>query len=123
MSKGKKVGLYLLIIFYLLAGINHFINPTIYIQIIPPYLPNPELLNLLSGIAEIALAIFLIFKSTRTYAVYGIIAMLIAFLPAHIYMIQIGGCAGDLCVPLWVAWLRLIVFHPLLILWAWMYRK
>jgi uncharacterized membrane protein len=60
---------------------------------------------------------------TRKWAAYGIIAMLIAFIPSHIYFIQINSCAGQLCVPTWLGWARLLLIHPLLLFWAWSNRK
>jgi uncharacterized membrane protein len=109
--------------FYVLAGLNHFINPDFYIGLIPPYLPEPELLNTMAGVAEAVFGGFLLYRKTRTWAALGIMAMLTAFIPAHVYMIQAGGCIeGSLCVPLWVAWLRLILVHPLLMYWAWTNR-
>ena len=79
-AKLKYIGLITLIGFYLFAGINHFINPEFYLPLIPPYLPNHELINWLAGIAEIVLAIGMIYPATRRISAYGIIAMLIAFL-------------------------------------------
>ena len=119
----KKVSLVLLIILYIGAGINHFWHPDFYYSIIPPYLPNPYLINIAAGISEIVLGILLIFSTTRKFASYMIIAMLIAFLPVHVYMIQKGGCMNEIvCISLWEAWLR-IFFQPILILWAWWNRK
>jgi uncharacterized membrane protein len=34
----KKLLLVVMILFYLLAGINHFVNPEFYYPLIPPYL-------------------------------------------------------------------------------------
>lgn len=119
-----KISRLLLIGFYAFAGINHFINPEFYYPLIPEYLGYPESLNISSGIFEILLAIGVALPKTRLLAVKGIILMLIAFLPSHIYFITEGGCMSEsLCVPLWVTWVRLIVIHPLLILWAWSVRK
>ena len=74
--------------------------------------------------AQASIEIGIFFKQTKFYAAVGIIILLILFLPAHIWFIQKGGCMGEsLCVPVWVAWVRLIVFHPLLIAWAWWHRK
>ncbi len=120
----KKISLVLLIILYAGAGINHFIHPTGYYSIIPPYLPNPYLINIAAGIAELICAALLIIPTTRKLAVYLIIAMLIAFIPAHIYMIQKGGCMGkEICIPLWGAWLRLFPLQFILIAWAWWHSK
>ena len=40
-------------LFYLTAGINHFWNPGFYLNIMPPYLPWHEALVYLSGMIEI----------------------------------------------------------------------
>jgi uncharacterized membrane protein len=34
--------LYLMALIYIVAGLNHFRNPRLYLKIIPPYLPNPK---------------------------------------------------------------------------------
>ena len=110
--------------FYLVAGANHFINPDFYFGLIPDYLPNQSLINNLSGILEILLAVGVAIPRTRLIAIKGIIIMLILFVLSHIYFIQIGSCIDSaLCVAPWVAWVRLILIHPLLIYWAWIVRK
>jgi uncharacterized membrane protein len=122
-AKVKYLGLITLIGFYLFAGINHFINPEFYLPLIPPYLPNHEMINWLAGIAEIVLAIGMIFPTTRRISAYGIIAMLIAFIPSHVYMIQLDSCiTDDFCFDPLVGWVRLVVIHPILLLWAWWLR-
>ncbi len=115
----------LLLIFYLAAGVNHFRMPALYEALVPDYLPWKSLLNLLAGIAEIVLAILLAFSTTRRFAAACLVALLLAFIPAHIWFIQQGGCpdAVALCVPAWVAWIRLLLVHPLLIAWAWWHYK
>jgi uncharacterized membrane protein len=120
----KQISLYAQAIFYFSAGINHFINPHFYTGLIPDYLPWHELINTTSGLFEIALGALLIPTKTRKYAAWGIVMMLIAFIPSHWYFIQIGSCIDDgLCVAPWLAWLRLLAIHPLLILWAYSHRK
>ena len=119
----RIVNRWVLIVFYVMAGVNHFRDPTFYFGLIPDYLPFHEAINLISGFLEISLGIGLAFASTRRWSVYLIISMLIAFIPAHIYFIQQGGCIADgLCFPIWVGWLRLIIIHPLLIVWVWKSR-
>lgn len=110
--------------FYIIAGMNHFINPDSYYDLIPPYYEYPFLMNILSGAAEVLFGIGLVFKKTRKISAYGIIYMLIAFITSHVYFIQEGSCIeGALCVPEWMAWIRLIIIQPLLIYWAWSARK
>ncbi len=105
---------------YIAAGINHFWHPQFYIKIIPDYFPPKTLLNTLAGIAELFLGILLFFKTTRRLAAYGIIAMLIAFIPVHVWMLQKGGCYFNpaKCIPGWLLWIRLLVLQPVLIIWA-----
>ena len=120
----KKVSLYIQVGFYLFAGVNHFIDPEFYLDLIPDYLPAHDFINQLSGIIEIVFGIGLFFKGSRKFSALGIIVMLLAFIPSHVYFIQIGSCVeGGLCVSEWVGWLRLILIHPLLILWAWYHRN
>jgi uncharacterized membrane protein len=122
-SKIYKAGFYLLVVFYGVGGINHFINLEFYLPLIPDYLGDKSLINTLAGLAELILAGGLLIRKTRKLAVYGILLMLIAFIPSHVYFIQIGGCVPDgLCAPVWVGWVRLVIIHPLLMLWAWIYR-
>lgn len=73
--------LILMAVIYIAAGINHFIKPKIYVRIIPDYLPAHAFLVYLSGIFEIALGIMLFWKNLRPFAIWGIILMLIVFLP------------------------------------------
>jgi uncharacterized membrane protein len=115
----KRAFLCVTALFYIGAGCNHFVHPNTYISLIPPYLPWPVFLNTLSGTLEIFFGLLLLIKSKRKLAAIFITLMLIAFLPAHIYMVQKNGCVSPaLCVPLWVAWLRLPLQLVLIIL-AW----
>ena len=110
---------YSLGLFYLVAGANHFINPDFYLPLIPDYLPFKDFLNSASGVIEIMLGVGVLYPATRRAASLGIIVLLVLFVPSHVHFIQIGGCVGEgLCVPQWVAWLRLVAIHPLLIYWA-----
>ncbi len=123
-KKLKPASRWLMVAFYLLAGINHFVNPAFYLPLIPDYLVWKEAINLLSGIAEIALAVGLMFSASQRWAAYGIVAMLLAFVPSHVHFIVMGGCVAEgLCVPMWVAWLRLVLVHPVLIGWAWWHKS
>jgi uncharacterized membrane protein len=124
MNKLKKTSLIILIIFYLAAGANHFRDPSSYLKIIPHYFPFTKVLNLLAGFCELWFAILLIFTKTRKSAAWGIILMLIAFLPVHISMIGDAPLTlGSITVTPLIAWIRLVVLQPLLILWAWWYTK
>jgi uncharacterized membrane protein len=119
----RKIGWIALGVFYVIGGLNHFRDPSFYLPLIPDYLPAPETINILSGIAEIVLGSLIFITRTRRLAAVGIIVMLIAFIPSHVYFIQQGSCIDSLCVPEWVGWVRLVLVHPLLIYWAYIYAK
>jgi uncharacterized membrane protein len=102
---------------YIGAGLNHFINPRIYIRIIPPYLPAPHLINYASGISEILLGILLLVEMTRHLAALGIIVMLVLFMLVHIYMLQQSLRQDHYLIAPTIAWLRLLL-QPVLIAWA-----
>ena len=102
-------------IFFIVAGIGHFVKPELYLKIMPAYLPAPALLVLLSGVAEISGGIGLLFRPLRRAAGWGLIALLVAVFPANIYMLQHPGLFDF--AP-WILWARLplqIVF----IAWVW----
>lgn len=114
----------LLIGFYLIAGTNHFFNPAFYLGLIPDYLPFPEFINYASGVVEVLLGIGVAIPRWRKVSVYGIIMLLILFIPSHVYFIQMGSCVdGGLCVSPWIAWIRLLIIHPVLMFWAWKVRS
>jgi uncharacterized membrane protein len=120
----KKISLIVIPLFYIGAGINHFLHPDNYYTIIPGYLPNHALINILSGLAEIILGSLFIFSKPRRWAAYGIVVMLVAFIPAHVVMIQNGFCLSNgYCLPAWATWLRLFPLQFVLMYWAWVYRK
>lgn len=112
----------LLIAFYLIAGMLHFLMPSFYLPLIPPYLPYPVAINIASGVAEVLLALLVAYPKTRRIGAFGLVCLLLLFVPAHLYVIQVGGCTASLCVPAWVAHTRLWVVHPLLVWWAYQNR-
>jgi uncharacterized membrane protein len=116
---------FLFVFFYVFAGVNHFIHPETYLPLIPKYLGNyKEVLNILAGVVEVLVALLMLKKETIKISSYITIAMLLAFIPSHVYFIQKGDLqiAGFTITPL-IAWIRLLVVHPLLIYWAWWLGK
>lgn len=109
---------YLMGVLYILAGMNHFRKPKIYERIIPPYLPAHNTLVVLSGIAEMILGFMILNKNTQQEGAWGIIVMLILFIPVHIYMLQNEKAAMKL--PKWLLILRLPLQFALMY-WAYLY--
>jgi uncharacterized membrane protein len=123
MTRTKRVLLWVMAVAYGLAGFNHLMNPEFYIAIIPPGLPNPEWLNLISGLAEIVLGVFVLEPRVRSLAAWGIIALLIAIFPANVYVaIENVGLGGSGTGAGALNWVRL-PFQALLIAWAWWYTE
>jgi len=107
---------------YIAAGINHFIKPRFYLRIMPTYLPAHEMLNYASGIAEIVLGIFLLFKTTRPYAAWGIVLMLVVFMIVHVFMLQQALKQENYLITPTAAWIRLAL-QFVLIAWAIWYTR
>lgn len=80
------MAVYIMACLYIVLGIAHFVIPKPFIAIIPPSFPQPEWLVALSGGMEVILGIMLFFPSTRIWAAWGLILLLIAVFPANIYM-------------------------------------
>ncbi|MFV8373917.1 DoxX family protein [Flavobacterium sp. LB1P71] len=110
--------LYVMAFVYMVAGLNHFRNPRLYLKIIPPFFPNPKLLNSISGFAEILLGIILCIPVISNYGAWGIIALLIAVFPTHLYMY--ANEKARMGLPKWVLLLRMPL-QLALIFWAYQY--
>lgn len=107
-------------IIYILAGINHFLNPNFYLKIMPSYLPYPLPLVYLSGLAEIISGILLIPVKTRKLGAWCVIALLVAVFPANVQMsISEYGKGG---LMFYLSLIRL-PFQFVLIYWAYLFTK
>jgi len=107
-------------VLFVLAGINHFLNPDFYLRIMPPYLLWHLFLVYLSGIFEIVLGVLLLISRFSRLAAWGLIALLIAIFPANIYMAMNTELFPEFN-PLLI-WLRLPL-QLLLIAWAYWLTK
>ncbi len=123
MSRSKRILLWVMALAYVLAGFNHLMNPDFYVAIMPPGLPDPEWLNVLSGLAEIVLGVYLLEPRTRVLAAWGIIALLIAVFPANLYValenVGVGGPGTGAGAANYVR----LPFQALLMVWAWWYTR
>lgn len=106
----------LLGLFFIVAGIAHFMSPERYEAIMPPSLPWPAALVALSGAAEILLGALVLLPQARVPARWGLIALLLVVFPANIHMAQ--HAASYAPIPRWALWLRLPL-QGLLVAWVW----
>lgn len=111
-----------LAVFFVCAGLMHFVVPDAYIRIVPPAFPAPNLLVELSGIAEILGGIGLLVGFTQRAAAWGLVLLLVAVFPANIYMAVSHVRGPGILGQSWAQWLRLPLQIPL-ILWALCYTR
>ncbi|GMU00166.1 DoxX family protein [Corallococcus caeni] len=111
----KTILQYVLALFMVAAGVNHFLKPRMYMRIMPPYLPRPRELVLVSGVAEVLLGIFLLVPATTRLAAWGLVALFVAVFPANLYMAWHPEQFRK--IPPALLWLRLPL-QAVLILWA-----
>jgi uncharacterized membrane protein len=105
-------------IFFVAAGVNHFIKPDFYRKIVPPGFGPPGILVWISGVAEIAGGIGLLIPRLRWWAAWGLIALLIAVFPANLYMAVSPQSIPDMHFSRWSLWLRLPL-QVVFITWVW----
>jgi uncharacterized membrane protein len=105
---------------YIVAGVGHFVATRIYTSIMPDYLPAHRELVLLSGAAEIVGGIGVLVPQTQKAAAWGLVGLLIAVMPANVWMVQHPERYPG--IPLWAMWLRLPL-QGVLIWWAWCYTR
>jgi uncharacterized membrane protein len=117
-SRAQRIGLILLAAFFITGGILHFVFPSAYAGIMPPWLPWHAALVAISGVCEIAGGIGVLLPRTRHVAGCGLILLSLAVLPANAQMLFNYHAAQ---APLWqqaLLTLRLPLQLPL-IWWIW----
>ena len=112
----KRAGLGFVFLWFLIGGIAHFVLTDLEMSIVPPFIPWPRAVVLISGGFELLGAAGLLIRSKRRAAGVGLFALTIAVTPANIYMLQRAASFG---VPHWALVLRLPLQVVLLALIAW----
>ena len=105
LPKIKILSIYIMGIFYIMAGIKHFQDPGWFVQIIPPILPYKYALVYISGLFEVLLGVLLMIPNFQSSAAKGLIILLICVYPANIYLAQTNG--APLGISPFIAWGRL----------------
>src|SRR5688572_7587074 len=82
----KKIWSVILAIFFIAVGIFHFVNTAFFVSAVPPYIPYPTEMVLISGVFEILGGIGVIIPAVKKWAGIGLIALLVAVYPANIHM-------------------------------------
>lgn len=75
-----------LVVMFTMTGISHFVGMrSELIQMVPPFVPAPEMMVTVSGLVELAGAGALVHRRTGPWAALGLTGMLVALFPANIY--------------------------------------
>ena len=66
--------------FFVVAGINHFLNPEFYDNIVPDFIPFPRFVHLLTGVVEITLPLFFFTRFRKEAAILMIIFLILIYI-------------------------------------------
>lgn len=76
---------YLLAIFMIYGGVQHFVKPDFYAPFVPSFLPFTKFFILSSGVVEVLLGLMLVLKGKfAQYGALGVFLLMLVFLPIHI---------------------------------------
>jgi uncharacterized membrane protein len=111
-------GRYTLGLFLLFASFGHFFSADEFLAQVPPWMPAPELVVLLSGVVELALGLALIFSPKKWLPNIGWVtaAFFIIIFPGNLWQYFEGRDAFGLDSD--SARLVRLLFQPLLVIWA-----
>jgi uncharacterized membrane protein len=101
----KRIARVVLGVAFIVAGLNHFWQPRFYRAIMPPYIPEHELMVALSGYAEVILGALVFVPRLHQITRAGLVALLIAIFPANLHMALNPERYSQ--VPEWLLWARL----------------
>lgn len=95
---------WVLAVFFVVAGANHFRSPAIYLGMMPAWLPWPDAMNGISGAAEMLGGVGLLVPRARRIAGWGLIALLLAVFPANVHVALQGHMPGTNFSPVALWW-------------------
>jgi len=88
-------------------GIDHFVNPDFYRNIMPAYLPMHTEAIYISGFFEILGGVAILFPKLRSMAGWGVVLLLIVVFPVNIHMAVNPDLFPD--IPLSFLYIRLVL--------------
>ena len=100
----QRIGLVVVFLWFFIGGFAHFKLTEMETSIVPPYIPYPRAMVLISGVCELLGAIGILIPRTRRAAGIGLFLLTIAVTPANVFMLQ---HAERYSVPMWALIFRL----------------
>lgn len=86
MTRTRDISRWLLAFFYAAAGVVHLVSPRLFVSITPDWIPQPELIVTLTGVAELAGVVGLLQNRSpalRRAAGWGLAAYALCVWPAN----------------------------------------
>ena len=80
-----KLLIYVYVVFFISAGVNHFLNPQFYDAIVPDFIPFPRLVHQITGVLEIIIPLFLLTRFRKEAALIMIIFLILIY-GANLYV-------------------------------------
>tara|TARA_Y100001954_G_scaffold106244_1_gene115391 strand:- start:472 stop:843 length:372 start_codon:yes stop_codon:yes gene_type:complete len=74
-----KLLIYVYIIFFISAGINHFLNPQFYDAIVPEFIPYPRQVHQFTGVLEILIPLFFLTRYRKEAALIMIVFLILLY--------------------------------------------
>ena len=74
-----KVLIYVYVLFFVGAGLNHFLNPQFYDAIVPSFIPYPRFVHQFTGLLEIFIPLLFLTKFRKEAAIMMIILLVILY--------------------------------------------
>lgn len=116
MKRGVQIFLGL---FFLVAGVLHFLQDDAFAAIVPPALPYPVAIVWLTGAMELGFAAALFWRQWLPVTGLLLGLYLLAVLPANIYMAMAGIPLGETVMSPAALWIRVALQFPLILLVLW----
>ena len=114
-SGPRRATCYALAGLFVVAGVEHFRNAPGFIAIVPATLPRPDLLVMISGMAELVLAGALLVRYLRPIAALLLVLLMLAVWPAN-WNMALHPQRWDFLSPL-TLWARVLLQIPM-VFWA-----
>jgi uncharacterized membrane protein len=111
------LSLILIAAIFMTSGVLHLVKPSWHMGIMPPWVPAPLAVVLISGVFEILGAAGVLIPMTRVVAGWGLIMLLVAVFPANVQMLL--NARAEHAAPVWqLALMVRLPLQPALIYWV-----
>jgi uncharacterized membrane protein len=121
-NKIKSALVVIFALFFVVAGVMHFVKVGSFAAIVPPLLPFPKLIVWVTGLLEIGMGVMLLCPHFRANVGVMLCLFLLAVLPANIYMAMAGIGFDDSVASSGVLWARVGLQFPLIAVVYWCTR-